>query len=842
MTLTELIKVMVLKNMKREKFLTVLSVIGVALGIGLFTGVKVASDKAISSFEAEIRGTNPYTNFEILDTAGTDFQEEVYRTVRKIAQNSFPVLKVEGYLPEIKSAIDIQGIDLIRTAGFLKLSPGRGSSFENYFRGLNSVIITRAFASSHSLKKGDIVRAFVYDKEFSLRVSDIVDDASLPSNIFLMDLGNFQEHFGKTGYLTRIDAEADETAVSEIKKILPPSVSIGKKEAAIRNQKSLIKSFRYNLQFVSLIAILVGIFLLYNTIFISVVKRRTEIGILRGLGASKKTVVLIFMIQGLILGIAGSMLGILIGQVTAYFSVTAVEKTITSMYRAVSITDYFIPKTDIALALALGFLVSLIASAAPSFEAARIRPNESTREGTFEGGHRRRRRAYALAGLVLIALGCAVSYIDYHSMPYDFPFLAYAGILFIIFGFTLLSPSYLSLVLSGLGRPVEKLFTSVGVITVGDIKGSVYRFSVALMSVAISSALIFALLTLIFSFRNSLKAWINKNIAADVYVKPASCRSNFCFFPLSDELIKTVEGMPEVAGVDRFRTLQIDFQGRKVVAGFGDREIRRRSGDVGLAEEERRAELDFGTDRIIGVSKFLGIKFDLKVGDTVELRTPRGVQKFVVYDIFSSYSTTSGFVYLDRKWLMKYWGLDDATQFAVYLRKGADVPAFISRLNEILRPRFSLSITNNSQLREQVLSIFDRTFAITYAIELISIIVSLIGVINTLLALVIEKKREISILRYLGGSWGQIRGKLVLSAGIVGVTGIFLGGIMGPLMSVIFIEVINKVSFGWEIHFHIPFYYLLIVTAVLFLITLSAGLIPLNVAKGVDPKRLISFE
>ncbi len=842
MTLTDLIRVIVLKNMRREKFLTVLSVIGVALGIGLFTGVKVASDKAISSFEMDIRGTNPYTNYEILDTSGTDFPEEIYRTVRKMEQNSFPVLKAEGYLPEIKLAVDIQGIDLVRTAGHLKLSPGRGGSFRNYFTDLNGVIITKGFASSHSLKRGDVLRTFVYDKEYSLKVSDVIDDAPLPANTFLMDLGNFQEYFSKAGFLSRIDAEADEKTAAEIQKILPPSLSIGKKEAAIQNQKSLVKSFRYNLQFVSLIAILVGIFLLYNTIFISVVKRRTEIGILRGLGAARKTVVLLFMIQGLILGTVGSILGVLIGQATAYFSVTAVEKTITSMYRAISITDYFMSKADIALAMALGVLVSLIASAAPSFEAALIRPNESTREGTFEGGHRRRRKAYALAGLVLIVSGCALSYVDYHSMPYDFPFLAYTGILFIIFGFTLLSPSYLSLVLSYLRKPVERIFNSAGVLTVGDINGSVYRFSVALMSVAISSALIFALLTLIFSFRNSLKVWINRNIAADVYVKPASCRSNFCFFPLSDELIKTIEGQHEVVAVDRFRTLQVDFQGRRVVAGFGDREMQRRGGNAHYAEEEQRAQRDFGTDRIIGVSKFLGIKFDLRVGDTVELKTPLGIQSFVVYDIFSSYSTTSGFVYLDRKWLKKYWGLDDTTQFGVYLRKGADVAAFISRIKRILLPRFSLAITNNAQLRDQVLGIFDRTFAITYAIELISVIVSLIGVINTLLALVIEKRREISILRYLGGSWGQIRAKLVLSAGIVGVTGIFLGGIMGPLMSIIFIEVINKVSFGWEIHFHIPYLYLSIVTAVLFLITLSAGLIPLNVAKGVDPKRFISFE
>jgi putative ABC transport system permease protein len=166
----------------------------------------------------------------------------------------------------------------------------------------------------------------------------------------------------------------------------------------------------------------------------------------------------------------------------------------------------------------------------------------------------------------------------------------------------------------------------------------------------------------------------------------------------------------------------------------------------------------------------------------------------------------------------------------------------MARLKGMLLPRYSLEITNTAELRQSVLSIFDRTFAITYAIELISIIVSLIGVINTLLAMVLERKREISIFRYLGGSWKQLRGMLVLASGVVGAAGILMGGMIGPMMSVIFIEVINKISFGWDIALYVPAYSLSVVTAVLFLTTLAAGLLPLNVARRIDPKRFISFE
>ena len=160
----------------------------------------------------------------------------------------------------------------------------------------------------------------------------------------------------------------------------------------------------------------------------------------------------------------------------------------------------------------------------------------------------------------------------------------------------------------------------------------------------------------------------------------------------------------------------------------------------------------------------------------------------------------------------------------------------------MLSPDYSLEIMNNRELREKVVRIFDKSFAITYAIELISLSVSLIGIVNTLLSLVFERKRELSILRYLGGSWHQIERTFLLSACLIGASGIILGSLMGPLMSGIFIYVVNKVSFGWIISFHIPFLSLFLVLGLLFLTTLLSGLLPSRAAKKIDPKRFISFE
>jgi putative ABC transport system permease protein len=352
------------------------------------------------------------------------------------------------------------------------------------------------------------------------------------------------------------------------------------------------------------------------------------------------------------------------------------------------------------------------------------------------------------------------------------------------------------------------------------------------------------LFTLIFSFRDSLRGWIDKYITADVYIKPASCKANYCFYPMSEKLIGIVNSFPEVEGVDKFRGMQLELFDKKVTAGFADVGVKRKYLSRRYFDrqyEEILQEME-GNEQVAGISDYLSIKYGLKKGDTIELESPHGRVSFRINDISSSYATTSGFLYIDRKWLKKYWGLDDSTQFSVYLKRDVNIDHFLQKLRERLSPDYSLEIMNNQELRNKVLDIFNKSFAITYAIELISIIVSLIGVVNTLLALVFERKREISIIRYLGGTWQQIQKTLILSAGIVGVTGIVLGTFLGPLMSFILIHVVNKISFGWEIHFQLPLFYLSAVTAVLFLTTLLAGYLPSKVARKIDPRRFVSFE
>ncbi len=837
----KLIQRVVLRTVREDRFLAVLSVLGVALGVGLYMGVNIAADRAVQSFGTETEGVAPSFNYEVLDSSGIDFAEGTYRSVRAIAEKTLPLLVANAYLPDASEAVEINGIYTVKALPFLGQRSRAKIDIADFLTNLNGVAITKKFSDGHHFKKGDFFRADVYNKEYRLKVVDIVDADGIAGNRIFMDLGNFQDFFGKAGYLTRIDIDADEQAATAIERVLPPGLRIEQKQRILQSRKALVDAFRYNLRFVTFLAVLVGIFLLYNTVFISVIKRRTEIGILRGLGMGRTTVVALFVAQGLILGLVGSLLGILFGQVCAWFSIAAVEKTITQFFHSIVVPVSLITVHDACSTLLLGFAVSFLASLVPALESASVRPNESFREGTFEKTYKGRQRLFSIIGVICILAGTLLVYEDFRSVHFDFPWFSYAGVVLFILGCTLNAPAYLVASLHVLKWPLSRLYKAGARIALGDIKGSSYRFSLALMSVAISSALIIATVSSVYSFKRSFIDWINDYIVADVYIKPASCPSNFCFSPLPAGVVETISHLPGVKTVGRYRALELDFHGQKIVAGFGSANLLARY-RPGINGEERERLQRLSDYPEVLISDYLKVKYGLKVGDTIELQTPKGKAAFTVNNTAVSYSTMSGFLYLDRRWLKEYWGIDDATSLSVYLAQGEDPGRFRNEVEKALGSSYALDITDNNELRHGVLRVFDRSFALTYTIELVAIIISLIGVVNALLILVFERKREISVLRYLGASWLDIRLIMVLSAATVGIAGIVLGMFMGSAISVVITQVINKISFGWEVSLQMPFLSVFMLMALLLVTTIIAGLVPSFLARKIDPKAFISFE
>lgn len=416
---------------------------------------------------------------------------------------------------------------------------------------------------------------------------------------------------------------------------------------------------------------------------------------------------------------------------------------------------------------------------------------------------------------------------------FDQPFFSYAGILLVLAGFAAGSPYYLEKFLQKGQNLLKKIFRAPGTISSADIYSSLYRFSIALISVTISTALIISMMVLINSFETSLKNWINKNLNADIFIKSSSCSSNFCFEPIDSNVLSKIKDIDGIAALNPFMAMQGKFRGRDVIYGFGDEKVVKRYND--------NME-NYNVTRSAAVSEYLNIKYGIKKGDDILIDTPAGRKKFKVREVFTSYSTTQGFIIMDKSFQKKYWNSSAFTQLSVFLKKNADTEKVIKKIKDELENTYTLDIMNNKLLRQKVMGIFNNSFQITYAIQLTALIISLLGVANMLYAVALERKREISILKYLGADNKFLTKIYMISAGFIGFCGIIYGVILGFILSFIIIKVVNTISFGWSISIHLDVISIFTTLVILLIFVILAGILPLKTIKQTDPKKSVSYE
>jgi len=827
----KLITVITLRNLKEEKLFSIISILGVALAVGLFISILGTTQTAINSFTEDIKKLNPDTNYQILPKFGNYFDESVYELLIKHDYKPIPVIKTDGLHEKTDTSINLFGIDTFSAfkQSRVRISPEQ-INIRVFLNSIDGAILTKDVAKRIGVNKGDNFSLIVGNNKVNYRVAGILAGNRIPTGIY-QDIGNFQEKLSVFGKLSRIDLKSNDT--DRLNKILPQSVRLISKAGVIKNEKDILESFKFNLHFISFIAILVGFFMLYNTIFITVVKKRPQIGILRALGAGKKQILLIFIIQSIILGVIGSFLGLFLGQILSFYSSRMVEDTVTTIFKPVIIEEMFIFSNYALIAFIIGLAISLIAAVLPAVEATRVKPTETVREGTFELRYLKFYKQAFILGIILVVAGICFSLADYFLKIFNQPFFSYAGILLVLAGFAAGSPYYLEKFLQKGQNLLKKIFRAPGTISSADIYSSLYRFSIALISVTISTALIISMMVLINSFETSLKNWINKNLNADIFIKSSSCSSNFCFEPIDSNVLSKIKDIDGIAALNPFMAMQGKFRGRDVIYGFGDEKVVKRYND--------NIE-NYNIIRTTAVSEYLKIKYGIEKGDDILIDTPAGRKKFKVREVFTSYSTTQGFIILDKSFQKKYWGSSAFTQLSVFLKKDADTEKVIKKIKEKLEGAYTLDILNNNVLRQKVMGIFNNSFQITYAIQLTALIISLLGVANMLYAVALERKREISILKYLGADNKFLTKIYMISAGFIGFCGIIYGVILGFILSFITIKVVNTISFGWSISIHLNAVKIFITLMILLIFVILAGILPLKTIKQTDPKKSVSYE
>jgi putative ABC transport system permease protein len=345
------------------------------------------------------------------------------------------------------------------------------------------------------------------------------------------------------------------------------------------------------------------------------------------------------------------------------------------------------------------------------------------------------------------------------------------------------------------------------------------------------------------SFRQTVISWMESELPADLYMRPAGAPAADRHPTISEALIRRIEQLPGVSGVDRFRGYEIEYEGvpatlASVQAGVS--RYYRRSGFLsGRPASDILNQLQ-NTDSAL-VSEPFAYKHHVRAGDTLTLPIGNGVRSLRIVDVFRDYANERGYIILGRATMARWLPEDGASNLAIYLAPGANV-ADVRRKVQQAPAGYQVMLFSNSELRREAIRIFDQTFAITYALEAVAIFVAIVGIAGALVSIVLDRRREFGVLRFLGASTSQVRKLILLEAGLIGILANIAGLILGVLLSLILIFVINRQSFGWTIEFHWPVAVLTAALSVVYAATVLAGLYPARIATRLVPIEVMHEE
>lgn len=824
-------RLLVVQRMFDQPIRASITIGGVALGVATSVAIPTANVAILQSFEESVAAVAGAATLQV--TGGElGLDEAVLPRLRAhpAVRAAQPVLQEAGRLaegPRRGQPLTILALDLLEAAdhkGLVFHEAGRAGSTVDDLEAMlepDTIFVGVRLAADWKLEQGSVLPLTVGRDVHHFVVRGIVGSRDgLPSawdSLGVMDIAAAQTTFGLIGRLDRIDIVTEpgrdlKAVERELQALLPAPLTVSRPSRRNEEVEQMVRSFQLNLGALSAVGLLVGLLLIYNTVAFAVAQRRREIGILRAIGMPGPLVVLLFVAQAAILGGLGGLLGSGLGALLTPRLVSLVGRTVGELYAPLAPDAgqlHAVPGRLLVHGLMLGLLVSLAGAAVPSLEAGRTAPARALAPGDYEASRSRHAGRLALLGALLLG---AAWLLALPGPVNGMPLFGYAAAFCLLLGLSCWSPALIAFVgrsAAGGGgrsdgwpariRAISRLAAAQLALTPG-------RSAVTVSALMVGIAMMVGVGTMVRSFRETVEIWINQTVMADLIVAPAAWLDGEEPGMLAKRLpldwLQVVASTPGVAAVDPYRQLRLRIQDRPaslVARDLALHAARSRylflSGDS--AETIRRA---LALDGVL-VSEVLARRLGLQAGDELPLLTPAGLRRFPVAGIFYDYATDGGKVVMDRSLYRRWWGDDTATVFGVYLTS----PQTAAAVRDALLTRLAddgkgeVTVIRNADLKAEILAIFDRTFKLTYVLELIAVAIALLGIVNTLLTSVLERQREMATLRALGASRRQIGHLIVWESCYLGLLGAALGLAGGALLSLLLVKVINRQSFGWTI-------------------------------------------
>lgn len=814
---------------------------GVAIGVAMIVAIDLANGSAERAFQLGAETVTGKATHQI--TGGPrGLEESVYARVRIDARYRLSAPVVESYV--VAEELDGQpmrllGVDPFAEAPFRSyLGPGDQAQgpAAAYLSELmvqpNTVLLSAEVAGRYGLSVGDAITVRHGAHRFDLTIVGLLapsDDLSRRAldGLLATDIATAQEVLDKVGRIDRIDlilppGEEGEAILQRIAAVLPPGARIDPTAARTGAVSEMTAAFQLNLAALSLLALVVGGFLIYNTVSFSVVQRRPVLGSVRALGMTRREIFLMILLEALLLGALGVLLGLGLGVLLGRGAVQLVTQTVNDLFFVVAVREVEIPASTLVKGALLGLAAALIGAAFPAWEATSVPPAGAFMRSNVEERTQRAIPWLSLAGVVAMLAGAGLMLPEWSLV------VTFAGLFLSVIGMALLTPALTLLLMKGAARMVQGRGMLLRMAP-RTVMRSLSRIAVAVAALMIAVSVIIGVGVMIGSFRQTVVLWLDDVLQADIFISPPTLNSSRADMALDPALLERMAAFPGV--VDVATTRGVDVVG---VVGEQIVPIRLVALSRDLSGPQRRYRSAIGDWRqtwdavrqgSIVINEPMANRFDLRVGDRVRLQTDRGEEAFPIVGVTVDFDVRP-VVFMDDGVYRRWYDDDRLSAIALFVAPGVDVDAKVQEIRAALAGEQELLVRSNRGTRDNALEVFDRTFTITVALQLLATIVAFIGILSTLMSLQFERVREIGVLRATGMTRWQLWRLSLLETGLVGAVAGLLAMPTGYLLAVVLIYIINLRSFGWTLEMLLDPMEFVQAFLVAFVAALLAGLYP----------------
>lgn len=773
-----------------------LSLLAIALGVALGYAVQLINRAAIDEFGNAVQTLSGESDLTVQGSR-RGFNESVYPLLAKQADVAIasPMIEIDGRLDGREDSLGIVGLDMFRAALVQPQLIPDISDRMDVLRG-DTVFLSPAAAQWLEQVPGDMIAFQVGTDRIELRIAGLLPGAGVGQRLGVVDIATAQQHFRRIGLINRIELRLRPGAspgpvAQRLQELLLAGVYVEPPQAISQTAVALTRAYRVNLNVLALVALFTGGLLVFSTQALSIVQRRSQHALLRTLGVTRRGLIWLLVGEASLVGLAGSLLGLLLGLAGAQLILDAFGPDLgAGIFRGVS-AQLTIEPLAALLFMFLGVAAAICGSIAPAMEAARAAPAQTLKAGDETRMFERLTSIVPGVSLLVIGAGCAFA-----PPVAGLPLFGYASIAMLLLGTIALMPRIAVLVFARVPLPKRTEFA----LGLAQLRAAPGQAMVSLAAIVAAVSLATSIAIMVVSFRTSLEDWLEHILPGDVFVRTSGYGETPYLSP--DLQVR----LAEVPGVRRIEFLA----GQRIRLEAGRSPVTLLARDIDPLDPGRTLSLvsaivipEAQQPPPVWISEIVADVYGYDIGDVVHLPIGDENVAVTVSGIWRDYARMQGAVMMTLDKYRELSGRNEVADAQLWLAENTNIDEVRRSLRAAL-PESGVEISEPHELQSESLAIFDRTFAVTYALEAVAIAIGLAGLSASFSALTLARRREFGMLRHIGFSRAQILRMLGFEGLLVSALGLVVGIMLGWVMSVVLIDVVNRQSFHWSMDIHLP--------------------------------------